>query len=567
MKSNGMRKASVLLTTVCRPFGPPDDGNSVGAELFHAQVTRSQGMFSFRQVIRCWGLDYIAENISAHSVVLHYPSKKELVQELKTHHFDYVGINFVVSTLHILKRMVPLIRKYSPRAQIILGGYGTVLDEDALGGLGDLICRGEGISFMRRVLGDDELQSIRHPYAPIESPRFYSYSHKTKVAHITAGLGCPNGCDFCCTSHYFRRKYLPFIRSGEELYSTMIRMQKEAESKGDKLSGFIIIDEDFFLHEKRAREFLECVRMGGRAFSIMGFGSVKGLSRFTPEEIAEMGFDIIWIAFEGLQAGYKKLEGSELSELYMGLRAVGVSVLASMIIGFPYQDREVVLKEFDYLMTLRPALSQFLICFAFPGTPLYQFITKNDLFLPDYKSTEDYRSWDGFRMHMKHDKFTARDIESLQRKLYQKDFRQLGPSIVRILRIWFNAHKNLSNSTNPLLKSRSQMMKRYVREALGGIYPAIFFGPAKKTRREAKELYKEIILNIPEITLKERIFCWMTIPLAIWTRLTMALGLFQQPQLLRREYSGITSHSLEENGQDMPDACPQRVSYESAQKR
>ena len=55
----------VLLTTVCRPFGGNGEGDSVGAELFHAQVTRSQGIFSYRQVIRCWGLDYIAENIEA----------------------------------------------------------------------------------------------------------------------------------------------------------------------------------------------------------------------------------------------------------------------------------------------------------------------------------------------------------------------------------------------------------------------------------------------------------------------------------------------------------------------
>jgi hypothetical protein len=38
----------------------------------------------------------------------------------------------------------------------------------------------------------------------------------------------------------------------------------------------------------------------------MGFGSVRGLSRFTPDEIAEMGFDILWTAFEG----YRNLRNS-----------------------------------------------------------------------------------------------------------------------------------------------------------------------------------------------------------------------------------------------------------------
>ena len=59
----GLTEPKILLTTVCRPFGGKGEGDSVGAELFHAQVTREQGIFSYRQVIRCWGLDYIAENI------------------------------------------------------------------------------------------------------------------------------------------------------------------------------------------------------------------------------------------------------------------------------------------------------------------------------------------------------------------------------------------------------------------------------------------------------------------------------------------------------------------------
>ena len=74
---------NVLLTTVYRPFGGKGEGDSVEAELFHAQVTRSQGIFSYRQVIRCWGLDYIAENIEAPTVVLHYPSKREFHREIQ----------------------------------------------------------------------------------------------------------------------------------------------------------------------------------------------------------------------------------------------------------------------------------------------------------------------------------------------------------------------------------------------------------------------------------------------------------------------------------------------------
>jgi len=156
-----METPSVLLTTVCRPFGGSGEGDSVGAELFHAQVTRAQGIFSFRQVIRGWGLDYIAENISSPSVVLHYPSEREFLNELRSRRYDYIGINFVVATFHKVKRMVELIRNHAPGAQIVLCGYGTVLPDDLLAPLADHICREEDIAFFRNLLDEDPARPLR----------------------------------------------------------------------------------------------------------------------------------------------------------------------------------------------------------------------------------------------------------------------------------------------------------------------------------------------------------------------------------------------------------------------
>lgn len=526
----------VLLTTVCRPFGGNGEGDSVGAELFHAQVTRSQGIFSYRQVIRCWGLDYIAENIKAPAVVLHYPSEREFIREIRTRHYDYIGINFVVATFHKVRRLTEIIRRHSPLSKIILGGYGTVLSDDSLSPFSDFICREEGIGFMRRLLGEQLDNPIRHPYTPIESPRVYSFQMKTKVAHITGGLGCPNGCDFCCTSHFFKRKYIPFIKSGRELYDTMRLIERTAQEVGDTLSGFIFIDEDFFIHEKRAREFLDCVREGGISDSIMGFGSVLGLSRFTADEIAEMGFDLIWTALEGAESGYRKLQGKKLDELYGDLRSRGVAILSSMIIGFPYQDRARVLEEFKQLTELGPSLWQILIYFGFPGTPLYQKVLEEGRYLPAYLDHPDYRTFDGFSMHFKHDHFTSKELEDLQKELYIECFKRLGPSLVRVLRSWFEGYQTLKDSTRPLLRDRAERMRGYVRSALPGIYPAIRFGPNRERRAEARAFLKDIEQKLGPLSIKERLECWGTIPLSAWTWMTEKLGLFQQPRLLRIEH-------------------------------
>jgi haloalkane dehalogenase len=529
-------RPQILFTSVCRPFGGPGEGDSVGAELFHAQVTRAQGIFSFRQVIRCWAIDYLAENIQAPSLVLHYPSERELVRELKANRYHYVGINFVVATFHKVRRMVKLIRTHAPHASIILGGYGTVLPDELLDPYADHVCREEGVGFMRRLLGENDGRPISHPYAPIPAIRIYSYQQPTIVGHLTAGLGCPNGCDFCCTSHFFKRRYVPFLETGRDIYQAIRAIERRAEAQGDILSSVIFIDEDFFLYRKRALEFLECVREGGKPLSLMGFGSVRGLSQFSADEIAEMGFDTIWTAFEGVESGYAKLQGEKLEALYDSLRSRGIALLSSMIIGFPYQDSKRVRQEFDRLMNLGPSLTQILIYFAFPGTPFHKQVLKEDRYLPEYRDNPDLRRWDGFSMHFKHPEFSAPELEGLQRELYRQDFERLGPSIVRIMRVWLDGYRQLRSSTKPLLRARADAKLRVVRASLPGIVPAILFGPNRKTRSEARELFREIREEIGPLSLRERTLCLGAPLLAGWTAATNRLRLFQQPALLKVRY-------------------------------
>ena len=107
------------------------DAPSVGYELLYRQVTRAQGIFSPRTVNVFFGLDYIAENLDAPTVVLQYPSKRELIKELKKG-YDYIGVSFIMALMHKMKETVALIRKYAPNSKIVLGGYGTVLKDEVL---------------------------------------------------------------------------------------------------------------------------------------------------------------------------------------------------------------------------------------------------------------------------------------------------------------------------------------------------------------------------------------------------------------------------------------------------
>ena len=186
----------VLLTSVCRPLGEKHgDAPSVGYELLFGQVTRAQGLFSPRANHVHFSLEYVAENLEAPTTVLQYPNRKELIRELKRG-YDYVGVSFIMATFHRMKEVVALIREHSPSSRIVLGGYGTILSDEIIGQYGDHFCREEGVGFMRRLLGESELPM---PYGhPLIVSRLRVFSTEaSRTGMVFAGLGCPNGCDFC----------------------------------------------------------------------------------------------------------------------------------------------------------------------------------------------------------------------------------------------------------------------------------------------------------------------------------------------------------------------------------
>ena len=99
------------------------DAASVGYELLFRQVTRAQGIFSPRTVNIFFGLEYIAENLDAPTVVLQYPSKRELIKELKKG-YDYIGVSFIMSLMHKMMEKVALIRKYDRAGRLRHGFEG-----------------------------------------------------------------------------------------------------------------------------------------------------------------------------------------------------------------------------------------------------------------------------------------------------------------------------------------------------------------------------------------------------------------------------------------------------------
>ena len=517
----------VLLTTVCGPFGVNTDDctEHIMPELFHAQVTRSQGIFSLRSTYISYGLEYIAKNIKTPTTVLQYPTMKEFTRELKKG-YDYVGISFVIATFEKLKKMVQKVREVAPQAKIILGGYGTVLPECEA--YADYICREEGVAFMRRLLAEEHDDSVpQHVVYPTKG-KILGFP-ATKGAVILAGLGCPHGCEFCCTSHFHGRKHIPLLKTGADIHREIRRVHKQLGSTRLPIG---IIEEDFLMQKQRAQEYLDCVlRDKEDPINISCFASAYSISQWDPEDLVRMGIETLWVGVESREAPYAKLKGFDVKKIFDTLHAHGINTLASLILGHDFHTVEKVWEDFEYLMSMRPTLSQFLILGPTCNTPLFERLQKDGRLLD-----VPYPHYDGFHLMFQHPNISKEEMEQLILEVYDKEFKRLGPSAVRFVERQFAGYLKFKDFSDALLRKRAEQFRQGCLEALPLFSAAIRYAPSNEVAVKTKELEQAIIKELGKGGVANRVKSMVVPALAFASKLQVKYGSYPQPELRRTEY-------------------------------
>ena len=517
----------VLLTTVCGPFGADteDCTRHVMPELYHAQVTRAQGIFSIRATYISYGLEYIANNITTPTTVLQYPTMKQFKRELRKG-YDYVGISFVIATFGKLQKMCRMVRDVSPGSKIILGGYGTMLPE--CDQYGDYICREEGVGFMRRLLGEihnDEPK--KHVVLPTRG-KVIGYP-AMKGAVVLAGLGCPHGCEFCATSHFHKRRHIPLFKTGADLHREIRRVHKVLGSPNLCIG---IIEEDFLLQQERAREYLHCVNQEmDHPVRISCFASAYSVSQWDPEDLVRMGVDTLWIGVESKQANYAKLKGIDVKSVFETLHAHGINTLASLILGHDFHTAENIWEDLDYLVSLNPSLTQFLILTPACNTPLFDRLRLEGRLLDI-----PHKHWDGFHLAFDHPHIEKSLMEQLILEFYEEEYRRLGPSVIRYIEKKLQGYVRFKNATDPLLRRRAEQYRQGCVDALP-IFPSAFrYAPTKEVAQRIRNIQRSITCEIGSGGLKNKILSVLVPVLALAEKFKLKYCAYPQASLQRTAY-------------------------------
>ncbi len=451
-------QARVLLVSVFGPYARDDQYGSRTInpmELFHNQVTRVQGAFSFRAFYRSWGLMLIQVNIDAPCTLLDFPSEKRFVEEIKSREYDVIGISSIVPNLLKVRRMCRSIRKYQPGATIVVGGHVANVPDAARILHADHIVRGDGVRWMRRFLGEDEDKPIRHPLdLHHKRPRIIGVPLSNHAgldsATLIPSVGCPLGCNFCSTSAMFggKGKYIEFYQTGAELFEIMCALESSLH-----VHGFYVMDENFLLDRKRALQLLDLMEKHGKAWYLHVFSSANVLRLYTMEQLVGLGVTWLWIGLEGKQSRYSKLAGTDAGALVRELHSHGIRVLGSSIIGLEEHTPENIDQVIDYAVSHNTDMHQFMLYMPAPGTPLYAEHEARGTLLDGREfSVGDAHGQLSF--NYRHPHITNGEEAEFLLRAFHRDFEVNGPSVVRIARTLLEGWRRYKDHPNPRVRAR-----------------------------------------------------------------------------------------------------------------
>ncbi len=509
----------VLLTNAMGPYesGWGEDVN----DLFAARLSRGQGPFTLKGYFHAFALHLLAENLDAETTVMEWPTEPLLRRELGKG-YDYLGIQ--VKTVHMasVARMVKIAREAAPETEIVLGGYGVMhihnpFPHDPEGHAGylrshaDHFCYEEGVAFFRKLIGQSPGDPVTQRFQPLAEVTLPGAEALVRfpLSSTLISLGCPNACEFCNTSHFFKFKKITLCTPEQACASL--------KAANDRMAGTpalfnMIWDEDFLMDRDyvlRLGELLQREGLIGRV-NLFCFASIRSISQYTVRELARCGVGVLWIGIESKfeegivsRHNFHKRVGRDVAETIEELHDHGILVIGSNILGLDFHNRENLLEDIDYFVSLKPDLYQVSPLRPCPGTKLYGRMLQEGRIADDYGHA-DCMLWSdtGFR----HENFEHGEIRRFFELTHKKLYETNGPSVLNVVDAMIRGYRNMIHSRDPHLQARADRCHFFAKKLGGGLLPAVKeLAPTATVRKKAEEVEQEYFRSMGEYSFGERL--------------------------------------------------------------
>ncbi|MBI4859869.1 MAG: hypothetical protein HY815_06350 [Candidatus Riflebacteria bacterium] len=510
----------VLLTNCPRPYPehPPDRD---GMDQYGLRITKHQQLFQvpieypFQPA-----LHLIARNLgSAQVTVLDGPDRGLLTAELSRKP-DLVGISFPTPLTPLALDAARLARRVAPDAGLVLGGHGvmtvpspgmdsvevdgmlkgvapgSVAFESAreLGRLAHRVCRGDGVSCVRELLGE-------RPDAPIDAtlpptgllrPFGLSLVSPRNMISLAPSLGCSGGCDFCTTGSFFKKRIV--LVTPDQAHAS-IRNQLRRVRPGDYAYG-VILDEDLMADrpwfEALGRRLGDDPLVHSTGFTFTTFGSVRTIGSYDPADLVRWRVNNIWIGvettFEQTGVGYleRKKEGRD-AEVFSRIHGAGITTCASLILGWDFHDAESVGRDVDRFLELEPTSAQVLPLIPVPGTRLWSRMVDEGRITP----VERWEDVHYYSRLFRYSHFAVDDLWRLEDDVERRLYAEQGPFFLKMVQVYLRGLGWL-RSAHPGLDSMAQVYRRLLRELRPTLPSVIRFAPSAAVASKAAAALAEV---------------------------------------------------------------------------
>lgn len=493
-------KQKILFTSIIGPYGEDTHRSRFKnpMSLLSNQITRGQKYYTVRMCQRTFAFDLFATNLNADVAVLNFPSEKQLAKVLKAGHWDRVGLSAIVSNFESLLDTYQLVRKYLPTVPIDIGGHicndenvvrelvermhaiflqdnfrifrpefeekhtreqdDSVthwLEREKIAGTQVTFVKRDGLEYYAQLDGVG-LKSKSTLYAPLVEASFGKRVFGIPVPSTSAGLlipdvGCPMKCNFCATSHKFNGKFVPFLKTAEDI---MQIANAHADLGREEM---FVMSENFSLDTRRCLKLLGLMEQQKRPHKFNVFSSANGLIKLGIENIIKLGYCFIWIGLEELTGTtFQKTHGIALKELVADLQKHGVEILGSTILGFEHHTFENIDREIAHALTFDCVYNQFMLYMPVPGTAFWDKMKSAGKLKKNFSWLEIHGQ---AKQNWHHPHLDEGTLEARLDRAFTQDFEELGPSLYRMMKVHYQGYVTTRDWDHELVQMRRINMK------------------------------------------------------------------------------------------------------------
>jgi radical SAM superfamily enzyme YgiQ (UPF0313 family) len=340
----------------------------------------------------------------------------ELVQYIKDHHVDLLGMGFMTRMAQRAYDTAQAVRAET-KVPIVFGGpHVTSLPDEALGRTGlpraaDAVVLGEADEIWAEVVEDASRGALKDVYGPDGhgcKPTLDDYTptdwdaldlglfdlmrfvpervrgwmkrigipyEKAYVVPVETGRGCPYGCEFCTVTGFFGRQLR--FRSNESVIAELLVLKRRAKRERALVSVFFI-DDNFAINRDRLKSLLrDMIRLD----ACLPWIAQISINLLDDEELVKLigasGGRFIFMGLESVSVDSLKSarksfnKPADYARTLQRLAEKNVYAITSFIVGLE-DDRPgtagLIAAELD---KWPPVLAVFGLLTPYAGTPLY----------------------------------------------------------------------------------------------------------------------------------------------------------------------------------------------------